>query len=320
MKFFISHASKDADIARCFSSFLSDLSVDVSVFCSSISGTINIGDDFVKTIEDGLNDSDVFIPLISNNYLRSKYCMIELGYAYAKIASEKSEYKILPFCLPPVSKSDALMGTPLSHRQTAELNNREDIHNFLKTLKSKGLLKDLFISNDAIYSFIDQLNKIIMNSTNILGNAVIMPICSDALNKDAIQHTARDDKHIVNFNLFANGKNERPEFLSLVLKFPGLFNFRDFMLSNNDIHFLCDINNYTNSLTHIDIEFKYGETHQILKSYKISLSEGNNHIAIPINDMNVDGLTKISEICFVAWDDYMIEPEGMYTISNIQVK
>ena len=92
------------------------------------------------------------------------------------------------------------------------------------------------------------------------------------------------------------------------------------MVSNNDIKLSCTINNYTNSLTNIDIEFKYGETHQMLKTYRFTLTSGENRIEIPIKEMNIEGLKQISEICFVSWDRYMIEEEGMFSIENIHVK
>lgn len=60
--------SADSEIAKKFSRFLERINLNIDVFCSSVSGTINQGDDFVKAIEDGLKNSDVFIPLISKNY------------------------------------------------------------------------------------------------------------------------------------------------------------------------------------------------------------------------------------------------------------
>jgi len=51
MKVFVSHSSKDAEIAKTLSYFLKNLSMEIDVFCSSISGSINQGEDFVKCIE-----------------------------------------------------------------------------------------------------------------------------------------------------------------------------------------------------------------------------------------------------------------------------
>lgn len=320
MKFFISHAAKDKEIAKSFSMFLNGLDINIEIFCSSIAGTIDQGDDFVKKIESELKNSDVFIPLISSNYIKSKYCLIELGYAYAKHTEYSKRYYILPFCVPPITRSQALLGTPLNHLQTIALNDKTDMHNFLRVLVKNNLLSEVYLTNTDVVQFINKINNCIMQNENILGNAVVLPICSDDRNRDAIQHNEKDGRHIVNFNLFANGKNERPSFISLVFKFPGTFNFYDFLISNADIKFCCLINNYTDSLTDIDIEFKYHETHQMLKSHRIHLMPGINEIFIPIRDMNVEGLKQITEICFVAWDSYIIEEEGTFLVENIQVK
>ena len=125
---------------------------------------------------------------------------------------------------------------------------------------------------------------------------------------------------LCNFNLFANGKDARPDFISLVFKFPGKFNFYDFLSTNYNTNFCCTINNYTDSLTNIDIEFKYHESNQMLKQYKMALKQGLNDIEIPIKDMNIDGLKQISEICFVCRECYITEIEGMFSITNMQVK
>lgn len=265
MKAFISHSSKDSEIALSFRRFLNSINIDINTFCSSLTGMIVQGENFVEVIEKELGDSNVFIPLISSNYLNSKYCMIELGYAYSKCIKNNEMYYILPFCLPPITKGDALLGTPLAHIQTAALNDKYELHNFVEMLLKKQLITESYISNQLIYDFVDDVNNVIMNNSNILGHAVLLPICSDMGNPDAVRHTADNEKNIINFNLFANKKNIRPDFISFVLKFPGTFNFYDFLCTNSDINLNFTLNNYTNSLTNIDVEFKYHETHQILK-------------------------------------------------------
>lgn len=320
MKVFISHSSRDAEIAKALSYFLKNLSMDTDVFCSSISGSISQGEDFVQCIEGGLKNSDVFIPLVSKNYIESKYCLIELGYAYSKSISHKKKYYILPFCIPPLTRSEALLGTPLTHLQTSALNDKDDLQNFLRLLIKKRLVPESAIMNCDVFTFISKINNIVMKSENILDNAIILPNCSDYNNPNAIQHMQDNNKHIVNFNLFANGRQKRPEFISLVFKFPGTFDFYNFLQSNVDIKFLCEIVSYTDSITDIDIEFKYYEPPQMLRSHKFKINRGINNITISIRDMNIEGLKKISEICFVCRDEYIIEDEGMFSIENIQVK
>ena len=50
MKIFISHSSKDKNIANAFSNFLESVAPSVEVFCSSQIGSIKVGHDFVKII------------------------------------------------------------------------------------------------------------------------------------------------------------------------------------------------------------------------------------------------------------------------------
>lgn len=45
-----------------------------------------------------------------------------------------------------------------------------------------------------------------------------------------------------------------------------------------------------------------------------------NNIEIPIKEMNIDGLKQISEICFVCWESYVTEIEGMFSVENIQAR
>lgn len=320
MKVFISHSNKDSEIAINFSRFLNSINIDIITFCSSLTGMIDQGENFVEVIGRELSNSNVFIPLISTNYLKSKYCMIELGYAYSQCIRKSEQYSIFPFCLPPITKGQALLGTPLAHIQTASLNDKNELHNFVNVLLNKQLINESYISNHVIYDFVDKVNNIIMNNDNILGHAVLMTICSDINNPDAIQYTGNNGRNIINYNLFANKKTVRPDFISFVLKFPDTFNFYDFLCTNSNINLNFTLNNYTNSLTNIDVEFKYHETHQILKKFKIDLKPDTNIFSIPIKDMNVEGLKMISEICFVVWDKYMTEEEGMFSIENIQVK
>ncbi len=210
--------------------------------------------------------------------------------------------------------------TPLAHIQTSALNDKDDVQNFLRTLIKNNLMPESSIMNCDVFGFIAKVNNIIMKSENILGNAIILLICSEFDNPNAIRHTQDNNKHIVNFNLFANGENKRPEFISLVFKFPGTFDFYNFLQSNVDIKFLCEIYNYTDSLTDIEVEFKYHEPPQMLKSHKFKINQGVNNIEISIKDMNIEGLKQISEICFVCRDAYIVEEEGMFSIENIRVK
>lgn len=83
MKIFISHASKNKEIVLKFASFLESMSTEVEVFCTSEKGAIATGKNFIETIAKELNICDLFIPVLSQEYYESRFCMIELGVAYS---------------------------------------------------------------------------------------------------------------------------------------------------------------------------------------------------------------------------------------------
>ena len=83
MRIFISHATKNREVVLKFAEFLEAVSSNIEVFCSSESGSIKIGKNFIEIIFSELSNSDLFIPIISKEYYKSKFCMIELGVAYS---------------------------------------------------------------------------------------------------------------------------------------------------------------------------------------------------------------------------------------------
>ena len=88
MRIFISHATKNREIVLRFAEFLENASSDKIVFCSSEDGSIKVGENFIETIFNELNNSDLFVPVISKEYYESKFCMIELGVAYSYLYNQ----------------------------------------------------------------------------------------------------------------------------------------------------------------------------------------------------------------------------------------
>ena len=73
MKIFVSHATKNKDIVLKFAEFLEAINSDIKVFCTSEKGSIVGGSNFVDEIFHELDDSDLFIPVLSNEYYESKF-------------------------------------------------------------------------------------------------------------------------------------------------------------------------------------------------------------------------------------------------------
>ncbi|MDR1700383.1 MAG: toll/interleukin-1 receptor domain-containing protein, partial [Lachnoclostridium sp.] len=166
MKIFISHSSKNGELAKTFASFLGSLDSRIEVTCTSKFGTVKSAQDFKKEIENELKECDIFIPLFSNSYYLSKYSMIELGFAYARCCYEDKEISIIPFSIPPLKVSEALNKTPLNDLQVISIENREAIFHFANEIIRDRLKGDF--TNDKIDKFIKHVNTLIypINSEN----------------------------------------------------------------------------------------------------------------------------------------------------------
>lgn len=85
----------------------------------------------------------------------------------------------MPFCITPITRDEALLGTPLSYLNAALLNNKEDLENFLRLLIRNRLISEASIMNMDVFGFVNRINNIVMRTENILGNAAFAVCCSD---------------------------------------------------------------------------------------------------------------------------------------------
>lgn len=84
-KVFISHSTNDKALALSFTEFL-QLGMGLAkeeIFCSSINGTLRTGKEFIPDIKEKLTGCQVVIFLITPAYMESKFCLAELGAAWA---------------------------------------------------------------------------------------------------------------------------------------------------------------------------------------------------------------------------------------------
>lgn len=86
-RLFISHSSADQDLADAFVDLLETGIQGLSsshIFCTSLEGLgIPAGMNFVEHIRGQLSGCTAFIPLVSSNYVRSDFCLCELGATWA---------------------------------------------------------------------------------------------------------------------------------------------------------------------------------------------------------------------------------------------
>jgi hypothetical protein len=82
---FISHASADKDLSKKLVSLLvNGIGVQRDqIFCTSENGTIDPGEKFTDLIKNQLRSAKVIIIFLTKNYYESKFCLCELGAAWA---------------------------------------------------------------------------------------------------------------------------------------------------------------------------------------------------------------------------------------------
>jgi hypothetical protein len=106
MKIFISHAAVDRETAQVLVDLIR-LGCDVprgDIFFSSAHGDIPNGEFFVQRILTNLNQSQVFIGILSRAYMESKFCLGEIGAAQVRrIAGISNLYTLL---VPPANFAD----------------------------------------------------------------------------------------------------------------------------------------------------------------------------------------------------------------------
>lgn len=329
MRIFISHAAKNAEIVIKFAEFLEKISSDIEVFCSSEDGSIKIGKNFIQTIFEELNNSDLFVPIISKEYYESKFCMIELGVAYSylynKFSNQGEDY-IFPFVLYPIQKGQALSGTPMAYIQTGSVSDEKDIHSFLEYLTSDKGVKMGGGLNRKLHSFIFDVDQILLKHQNIFKTAKIGSYFDDSIEfykrEDIVSTSISDNAVIMNYNMNPYEKKnvKMPNFVSLVLKYVDKLDICRYLNFNEQVKFLFTLTSFTNSLKRICVEFKYSDSNRILETFEFPIKYGDNKINIPLKNLMSKALSDISEICFVIHPEDVTEEEGMFKISGIDIR
>lgn len=328
MRIFISHATKNREVVLKFAEFLEAVSSNIEVFCSSESGSIKIGKNFIEIIFSELSNSDLFIPIISKEYYESKFCMIELGVAYSYLYSQKNkkgEDYIFPFALYPVQKGQALSGTPIANIQTGDLSNEKDVHSFLEYLSADRGMKIGTGINRKLHSFIFDLDQIFLKRQNILQMAKIGAYFDDSIEfkqrEDIASTSISEDMVVFNFNMNPYEKKDAkyPNFISMALRYVDKLDICRYLDFNDKAEFRFTVINFTNSLKRIFVEFKYSDNNSILETFKFFLDYGENKFCITLDEMRSEALSNISEICFVIHPDDVVEEEGMCKIGEIEI-
>ncbi|WP_075333721.1 TIR domain-containing protein [Pseudonocardia sp. Ae717_Ps2] len=130
-KVFVSHASVDAKLAQLFvdTLVLGGISHD-QVFYSSQRGTgISPGADVRGSLRENLSSSSVVVALISEAFLSSPYCLMELGGAWV------TEKPTCPVIVPPLGQNEVVR--KIGNIQYLTLGDSEDVDKLFADLSDQ---------------------------------------------------------------------------------------------------------------------------------------------------------------------------------------
>ena len=80
---FVSHSSQNAWLLDGLLSLIREVVPEAEIFCSS-EAVIPAGGNYKEVIYSKLADADMFIAVVSDEYWKSKYSIMELGAAYQR--------------------------------------------------------------------------------------------------------------------------------------------------------------------------------------------------------------------------------------------
>lgn len=320
MKIFISHSSKDKDLVLMFVDLLvQGFHIDYDeIFCTSMNNALRVGEDFIKSIKENLHDSEIVLFLITQNYIDSKFCVMEMGAAWA------FKDNIFPIIVPPLDYS-ILNDTPLKIIQSITLSDADDL---FKKLYEYKLVEKQIISRlnfmqehqlfDRIKQFTDDVKIYISKNYGFnFKDANIICVAQNG-DPDAVTLESNGNIHQIGCNFKANEFYPVPSnFISCVYQFVP---HKDWSIITSNSIFCCKCKSKDESIQKITIEFKCGDN--LFKFYEQTffISSDYSEIRIPISYdiMPQKYLKDISEICFVIRPNFVKNFFGKIEICELK--
>lgn len=320
MKIFISHSSKDKKLVLMFVDLLTkgfQISLN-DIFCTSLDNALVVGEDFIKRIKDNLLDSEIVLFLITPNYVESKFCIMEMGAAWA--------YKdnIVPIIVPPLDYN-VLNDTPMKTIQALMLDETESIFNrfYENMLIEKNIINRLNFFQE--HELLTKVEKFIRNvklyvNQNYGFNFKDAKIISVAQNgdPDATKIESYNECHKLYCNFNPNKYYPiSSNFISFVYQF---IPHKDWSTITVNSNISLECRSVDKSISRITIEFKYGAN--LFKFYEKTFDVTNTYtkIDIPINynSMPQKYLKDISELCFVVRPNFVKNYLGQIEFRNLK--
>ena len=319
MKIFISHSSKDKELVLMFVDLLvQGFHIDYDdIFCTSMDNALRVGEDFIKSIKENLLDSEIVLFLVTQNYIDSKFCIMEMGAAWA------FKDNIFPIIVPPLDYS-ILNDTPLKIIQSMILSDAEDLFKKLyeyKLVEKKIIPRLNFIHEHGLFDKIKQFTddvKIYVNKNYGFNfkDANIICVAQNG-DPDAVKLESNGNIHKVVCDFKPNDFYPIPSnFISCVYQFVPHKDWSN--ITANSI-FCCKCRS-NGSIRKMTIEFKCGDN--LFKFYEQTFLVNNVYfeIKIPItyDTMPRKYLKDISEICFVIRPNFTKDFSGEIQICELK--
>ena len=320
MKIFISHSSEDKELVLLFVNLLTQgFHIDNNeIFCTSMDNSLRVGEDFIKSIKEELRDSEIVIFLITPNYIASKFCIMEMGAAWA--------YKnnIVPIIVPPLD-FNVLNDTPMKTIQALILNNGEELFNRLYShiLVEKQIIARLdFMQEHELFDKIKRFTNDVKTyvSKNYGFNFKDANIICVAQNgdPDAVKMETNNNIHKIYCSFKPNDYFPIPSnFISCVYQFVP---HKDWSTITSNSVFCCKCRSNDNTIQKVTIEFKCGDNLYKFYEQTFTIEKDYKKIRIPItyDIMPKKHLKDISEICFVIRPNFAHNFIGEIEISELK--
>ena len=153
-KIFISYSTKNKEIVERFVEFL-QLGMGVrgsDIFCTACPENLRTGNNFVEEIRQNLKECELVISVITEEYLASSFCMVEIGAAWGM------EKPYVPLLAVPYER---LNGTVLQGVQMRQLDCAEDLCVIYDELYGYGILQQRQTAqfHKQLSVFLDEVRK-----------------------------------------------------------------------------------------------------------------------------------------------------------------
>jgi hypothetical protein len=177
VKVFVSHADADKQIALLFVELLKNGIGISDVFCSSSKGAIPNGQYFVQHILTELHAANVTLALLSSHYLKSQFCIAELGSAIVSQFQNKASFN--SFLITPTRFGD--LGGMLFGVQSEYLDETATLDGLFARLTSRIPSKEWVTARDTFQQAIKPIGDR-RNAEALLEKIIIHDFRADATN------------------------------------------------------------------------------------------------------------------------------------------